>query len=55
MSDQDGKVEDPVCGMWIDPEDAAATAEHEGKTYHFCAEGCREAFEKEPERYASRA
>jgi YHS domain-containing protein len=23
----------------------------EGKTYYFCAPGCRESFEKEPEKY----
>jgi Cu+-exporting ATPase len=53
MSDQNGKVKDPVCGMRIDPESAAATADYEGETYYFCAEGCQEAFEKEPELYAS--
>jgi YHS domain-containing protein len=26
-------VEDPVCGMRIDPHDAAAVTEHEGRTY----------------------
>lgn len=30
-------VEDPVCGLRIDPDDAAATAEHEGRTYYFCS------------------
>ena len=32
-------VTDPVCGMTIAREHAVATAEHEGRTYHFCAEG----------------
>ncbi|MEN8263922.1 MAG: YHS domain-containing protein [Nitrospirota bacterium] len=26
-------------------------AGYEGKTYYFCAVGCRESFEKEPEKY----
>jgi YHS domain-containing protein len=36
-------VEDPVCGMRIDPDDAAARAEHEGMPYSFCSETCHEA------------
>ncbi|HEX6262583.1 MAG TPA: YHS domain-containing protein [Actinomycetota bacterium] len=46
-------VTDPVCGMRIDPEDAAATAEHEGTTYSFCSEACHEAFVEDPESYVS--
>jgi YHS domain-containing protein len=42
---------DPVCGMEVDEKQAAATAEYQGKTYYFCAPGCKKAFEKEPERY----
>lgn len=28
-------------------------AEFEGRTYYFCSSGCREDFERSPERYAS--
>jgi Cu+-exporting ATPase len=42
---------DPVCGMKVDPATAAATYEYEGKTYYFCAPGCKTAFEKDPEKY----
>lgn len=42
---------DPVCGMDVDPKNAAAQTEYNGKTYYFCAEGCKKAFEKEPEKY----
>jgi xanthine dehydrogenase accessory factor len=43
---------DPVCGMSVrDGEDDLKT-EYAGKTYHFCSESCRAAFEKEPERFA---
>jgi Cu+-exporting ATPase len=41
-------VTDPVCGMRIDPDDAVATVEHEGKTYYFCSEVCRDAFVADP-------
>ena len=44
-------VTDPVCGMRIDPDDAAATAEHEGSTYYFCSEACRDAFVADPAAY----
>lgn len=43
---------DPVCGMEVDPETAAARAEHEGKTYYFCSKSCEEKFKAEPEKYA---
>ncbi|WP_380675678.1 XdhC family protein [Salinigranum sp. GCM10025319] len=46
---------DPVCGMDVTVGEAAATATHEGTTYHFCGEGCREAFVDDPERFTERA
>jgi len=42
---------DPVCKMHVDPETAAAKTEYKGKTYYFCAPGCKVAFEKDPEKY----
>ena len=42
---------DPVCGMTVEPERAAGTAVHEGKTYYFCSTHCRSAFERDPARY----
>jgi P-type Cu+ transporter len=44
-------VQDPVCHMQVDPARARAQAEHEGKTYYFCCEGCAQKFQAEPERY----
>ena len=37
-------VRDPVCGMLLEPDQAAATLEREGVTYYFCAAGCRDDF-----------
>lgn len=54
MTTDHAKKKDPVCGMWVEPENAAATYEHQGDTYYFCAQGCRDAFAEEPERYLSR-
>ena len=42
---------DPVCGMQVDEKSAAATYDYQGKTYYFCAPGCKSAFVKEPEKY----
>ena len=44
-------AKDPVCGMDVDEKSAAATSEYKGKTYYFCARGCKIAFDKEPEKY----
>lgn len=44
-------VTDPVCAMTVDPATAAASSEHEGTTYHFCAKGCQKAFLADPTRY----
>ena len=44
---------DPVCRMRIEPERAAARAEHKGTTYYFCSQGCHKAFAASPEKYAS--
>ena len=45
------KVKGLVCGMMIDPKTAAAKSEYKGKTYYFCAPGCKKAFDKDPEKY----
>ncbi|MGH7834011.1 MAG: heavy metal-binding domain-containing protein, partial [Candidatus Binatia bacterium] len=42
---------DPVCGMDIDPADAAGRYEHGGKTYFFCHPQCLERFRNHPEEF----
>ncbi len=44
-------AKDPVCRMECDEKTAVATSEYEGKTYYFCAVGCKKAFDTEPEKY----
>src|SRR5437868_2542354 len=44
-------VKDPVCGMDVIPEYAAAAVAHQGKTFYFCAPGCAERFRREPDRF----
>ncbi len=38
---------DPHCGMTVST-DTPRRAEHEGKTYYFCGDGCRRRFEDDP-------
>ncbi|HAJ35074.1 MAG TPA: YHS domain-containing protein [Chloroflexi bacterium] len=45
------QVKDPVCGMVIDSETTKLKSEYMGKTYYFCAPGCKVAFDKAPEKY----
>ena len=42
---------DPVCGMKVDPSTARHKAEHEGKTFYFCSEGCHTKFDADPAKY----
>ena len=43
---------DPVCGMEVDPAQAAGGEhEHAGTTYFFCNPGCRDRFVTDPARY----
>ena len=46
-----GTVKDPVCGMQVAPDKAAASVEHSGKHYYFCCDACAEKFRSNPERY----
>ena len=45
------EVVDPVCGMTIDPADAAGHTEYRGHTYYFCHPTCLERFEADPEKF----
>ncbi len=46
-------AKDLVCGMDVDINKAAAKSEHQGKTYYFCAPGCKTEFDKNPNQYIS--
>ena len=45
-------VKDPVCGMEIEPQSAAATREHMGQTFYFCSAQCAATFDANPHQYA---
>ena len=40
---------DPVCGMTVDNK--SLVANHKGKDYYFCSEGCKTAFDSTPEKF----
>ena len=42
---------DPVCGMDVDPKNAPAKSEYEGKIYYFCSLGCKKEFDQQPQKY----
>jgi Cu+-exporting ATPase len=44
---------DPVCGMGVDRDTAAAAWKHEGVVYRFCSVGCMERFRADPDHYLS--
>lgn len=50
---RDNLVVDPVCGMQINKQFAAASAELRGKTYFFCVEDCRRKFLEDMDRYVA--
>jgi YHS domain-containing protein len=39
---------DPVCGMMVDPANAAGESTYGNTTYYFCSENCRQRFEANP-------
>jgi uncharacterized membrane protein YraQ (UPF0718 family)/YHS domain-containing protein len=45
-----GYAIDPVCGMQVQMANAPATASHDGRTFYFCSDHCRERFVAHPER-----
>ena len=42
---------DPVCGMQVDPQQAAGESEYQGTTYYFCSPGCKRQFDRNPEQF----
>jgi YHS domain-containing protein len=48
-----GTTVDPVCGMNVEREEAAAESEFQGLTYHFCSQDCKRMFDEDPTIYVS--
>jgi xanthine dehydrogenase accessory factor len=41
----------PVCGAVVDPARALSSLTLRGQTHHFCCQGCRTEFERDPDKY----
>jgi Cu+-exporting ATPase len=48
-------VVDPVCGMKVDPDNAAGSFAYQGKTYYFCSKHCLHRFSENPETFLNPA
>lgn len=44
---------DPVCGMQVEPANAAGQSNYEGQTYYFCSSGCKQKFDQDPSQFVS--
>jgi len=42
---------DPVCGMEVDPNNAAGKHEYNGQVYYFCSKHCLERFKSDPKKF----
>ncbi len=46
------EAKDPICGMMVDVSVAKHKSEFRGKSFYFCCSGCKQKFDKQPEKYA---
>jgi xanthine dehydrogenase accessory factor len=45
------EARDPVCGMLVNVSGAKYKSEHTGSEVYFCCAGCKQAFDRQPEKY----
>jgi xanthine dehydrogenase accessory factor len=46
------EAKDPICGMIVDVSVAKHKSEFHGNSFYFCCSGCKQTFDKQPEKYA---
>jgi xanthine dehydrogenase accessory factor len=46
------QVKDPICGMSLEASAAKYKSEFHGNVFYFCCAGCKDEFEKHPDKYA---
>lgn len=51
-SDTNGEAIDPICGMTVEIKTAKYIFDYKNQKVYFCCGGCKDSFEKEPEKYA---
>ena len=45
------QAKDPICGMTVDITSAKYQSEFRGDSYYFCCAGCKQTFDKQPDKY----
>jgi len=48
---QEQLAKDPICGMIVEVNAAKYSSEFHGNSFYFCCAGCKQAFDKQPEKY----
>ena len=48
-------LRDPVCGMDVPPDSAAASSQFHGQTYYFCSAHCQQKFDANPASFVDKA
>jgi Cu(I)/Ag(I) efflux system membrane fusion protein len=51
------RAKDPICDMFVSPGAAAKAgrvSEYRGKSYYFCADECKQQFDRDPKRYVEK-
>jgi xanthine dehydrogenase accessory factor len=46
------EAKDPICGMMVDVSVVKHKSEFHGNSFYFCCSGCKQKFDKQPEKYA---
>lgn len=49
------KTKDPVCGMSVDKEKTQFSSKMNEKVYYFCSQNCKQQFDTQPEKYATKS
>jgi xanthine dehydrogenase accessory factor len=45
------EAKDPICGMTVSIRTAKYQSEYDGKQFYFCCGGCKQTFDKQPDKY----
>jgi xanthine dehydrogenase accessory factor len=46
------EAKDPICGMTVDVSAAKYKSEFRGNAFYFCCAGCKQSFDRQPDKYA---
>jgi xanthine dehydrogenase accessory factor len=49
------EAKDPICGMLVEVSAAKYKSEFNGSSFYFCCRGCKQTFDKQPDKYAPAA